>query len=246
MRYAFVIPVYNHGAALLPLLKKLSSLSIPIIIVDDGSCAETKAYLAEAASLESLSIIVTLPKNTGKGGAVCAGIRKAHAMNVTHIFQIDADGQHDAGRTPFFLEQSRRCPDAAVCGFPEYDSSVPASRKKGRVIANTWARIVTLSPSIPDVMCGFRIYPVESAMRIIERCRLDMRMGFDIDILVRMYWDNTPLMFFPVAVKYPKDGVSHFHIVWDNVRISLVFTKLFFGMLLRMPRLIRRMHGGIS
>jgi glycosyltransferase involved in cell wall biosynthesis len=226
----------------MPLVKELSLYTLPIIIVDDGSNAETKKYIAETAAAEALVNVVKLPKNTGKGGAVCAGMKKAFSMGVTHILQIDADGQHDASRSGFFLEQSRRYPGAAICGFPEYDETVPGVRRKGRVIANTWAKIVTISSSITDALCGFRIYPVEKTLRIIERCRLDMRMGFDVDILVRMYWDNTPLIFFPVMVRYPKDGISHFHIVWDNIRISLVFTKLFFGMLPRLPNLISRMN----
>jgi hypothetical protein len=41
------------------------------------------------------------------------------------------------------------------------------------------------------------------------------------------------------------DGISHFHVVRDNIRISLVFTRLFFGMLFRLPVLIiRRIRRG--
>jgi hypothetical protein len=65
-------------------------------------------------------------------------------------------------------------------------------------------------------------------------------MGFDSDILIRLYWKKTPLIFHPVRVVYPLDGISHFHMVRDNIRISWVFTRLCCGMFIRLPMLLRR------
>jgi len=45
-------------------------------------------------------------------------------------------------------------------------------------------------------------------------------------------------------VNYPVDGVSHFNAVHDNVLISWMHTRLFFGMLLRLPTLLRRKLNG--
>jgi len=44
----------------------------------------------------------------------------------------------------------------------------------------------------------------------------------------------------PTPVTYPADGVSHFKLWRDNVRISAMHTRLFFGMLWRLPRLALR------
>jgi hypothetical protein len=63
-------------------------------------------------------------------------------------------------------------------------------------------------------------------------------MGFDVEILVRLYWKRIPVRFYPVQVTYPEDGVSHFQPVRDNIRISLVFTRLCLGMLIRLPVLL--------
>jgi glycosyltransferase involved in cell wall biosynthesis len=233
----FVIPVYNHGKTAGAVVERLSKYGLPLILIDDGSDAETKGCLAQITADHPLVVLVTLKKNRGKGGAVAAGINKAHEMGLTHVLQIDADGQHDTERARFFLEESAAHPDALICAWPEYDSSVPASRKNGRKVANTWAKIVTLSPDITDVLCGFRVYPVEPSWRI---CRgfIDLRMGFDVDILVHLYWKKVPIIFHPVHVTYPEGGISHFHVIRDNIRISLVFTRLFFGMLIRLPMLM--------
>jgi predicted LPLAT superfamily acyltransferase len=65
-------------------------------------------------------------------------------------------------------------------------------------------------------------------------------MGFDPDILVRLSWAGVPLLFYPVKVKYPKDGISHFRMVRDNIRISCVLARLFRGMIPRLPLLLFR------
>ncbi len=240
MKQGFIIPVYNHGKTVAPIVEKLSKKMLPIILIDDGSNAETKKYLADTAAAFPLTVLVTLEKNSGKGGAVSAGIDKAYELGLTHVLQIDADGQHDVDRAFFFLEQSSIYQQAAICSYPEYDESVPENRRKGRIIGNTMAKIVTLSGDIKDAMCGFRVYPVKDVWHLIHCYHFDYRMGFDIEILVRLYWKNIQLLFYPINVKYFKDGISHFHLFYDNVRISWMFTKLFFGMLIRFPLLVYR------
>ncbi|MCL2879990.1 MAG: glycosyltransferase family 2 protein [Treponema sp.] len=243
IRQGIIIPVYNHGAAAEKVVEKLAPLGVPVIIVDDGSDDETKAHIAKISAAHPETISVVLEKNSGKGRAFGAGIQKAREIGLTHVLQIDADGQHDAGRACFFLDESALHPGALICSYPEYDESVPAIRKRGRVVANTWAKIVTLCPDIPESMLGFRVYPVEPVFQLYRKAYIDSRMGFDIDILVRLYWKGLPLIFHPVAVTYPIDGISHFRPVRDNIRISLTYTRLCCGMLLRLPMLAAR---GIS
>jgi glycosyltransferase involved in cell wall biosynthesis len=244
IRQGIVIPVYNHGRALGAVVEKLRPLGLPVIIVDDGSDNETKAALVKIYADCNLTVPERLERNGGKGRAFYAGIAKARSLGLTHVLQIDADGQHDAGRARFFLKESAACPEALICSYPEYDDSAPASRRYGRKVANTWAKIVTLSPGIVESMLGFRVYPVEPVYQLYRRCRIDPRMGFDIDILVRLYWKNVPLIFHPVRVRYPADGVSHFRPVRDNLRISWVYTRLCCGMLLRLPALLCRLWRG--
>lgn len=241
MRQGYLIPVYNHGKTTGPLVETLlKQRELPVILVDDGSDEETKGYLADTAGTFPPVVLVTLDTNRGKGAALCAGVNRARELGLTHLLQIDADGQHDPGRAAFFLEESAKHPEAVICGFPVFDGSAPVSRVKGRKIANAWTRIMTLTGTIPDALCGFRVYPVEPLWRLGCRHRLDPRMGVDIELLVRLVWLGIPLFFHPVRVVYPPDGISHFRLVRDNIRISLVFFKLFWGMLLRLPVLLYR------
>ena len=238
MNGGIIIPVYNHGKACVTVVEALLQYSYPIILVDDGNGEETKTYLHQIVNTHPEVTLVTLEKNRGKGGAFGAGIVKAHELGITHALQIDADGQHDVHRTPFFMQKAEQYPSAMILGYPEYDATVPSHRKNGRKFANNWAKIVSFESGIMDSMCGFRVYPVEATYAFVTRHHYDKRMGFDIDILIRLIWKNVPYLFFPVHVTYPSDGISNFRMFQDNARISWVYTKLCCGMLLRLPFLI--------
>jgi hypothetical protein len=66
-------------------------------------------------------------------------------------------------------------------------------------------------------------------------------MDFDTEILVKLWWRGVPLKQMPTRVTYPRDGVSHFDMLWDNVRLSGLQTRLCIGMLLRSPMLLLRL-----
>ncbi|WP_318477261.1 glycosyltransferase family 2 protein [Photobacterium leiognathi] len=235
----FLIPCYNHGATVPAVIDALTSYNFPIIIVDDGSELATRKILSEQAKRPNITI-VTLPKNQGKGGAVIAGIKQADLLGFSHALQIDADGQHDLAALPKLLEASQAHPEALISGQPIYDDSVPKSRLYGRYATHIWVWIETLSFNIKDSMCGFRSYPIRPIVNVINHNKLGLRMDFDTEIMVRFYWDNGDIRFIDTKVIYPEDGISHFDALWDNVKISWMHTKLFFGMLPRIPKLIKR------
>jgi len=241
MEYGFVVPVYNHGAALEGVVKNLSSYNLPVIIVDDGNNETNRAQIQEVVNKYSICTLVSLEKNSGKGTAMKHGLLKAHEMGLSYILQVDSDGQHDASRIARFLEVSKANPGALICGYPEYDASVPKKRLNGRKIANGWIHVVTLSSCIKDALIGFRVYPVKPYINIIKHhTYIDSRMGYDIDILVHLFWAGCPVISEPVKVFYPEDGISNFRMVRDNIRISLTYTRLCLGMIVRLPVLLFR------
>ena len=88
--------------------------------------------------------------------------------------------------------------------------------------------------------CGFRIYPLPATLALIDSAKIGKRMDFDSDILVRLAWRNLPMQWLQTKVRYPLDGVSHFRLFYDNVLITSMHTRLFFGMLLRAPVILWR------
>lgn len=240
MKQGFIIPVYRHGRTACPIAQRLAATGLPVILVDDGNEAEAQKLLAECAEGTPGIALVRLEKNSGKGAAFSKGLEKAVELGLTHVLQVDADGQHDMDRVDLFLKESAAHPDKVICGYPVFDKSAPWSRVNGRKISTFWASFVTLSTEFKDVLCGFRVYPVKESLRITKAPFFSKRMGFDAEIIVRLYWDNVLPIFHPVSVTYPPDGVSNFHMVKDNFSISWVFTRLCIGMALRLPLLICR------
>jgi len=237
----FLIPCYNHGATVAAVIDSLIEYDVPILLVDDGSNKETKFELEKAAKQQPVSLI-TLARNQGKGAAVIAGIRHAHWLGYTHVIQIDADGQHDISALPKLIDTSKAHPHHLISGQPIYDDSVPKARLYGRYVTHVWVWIETLSLEIKDSMCGFRAYPVQESIEVINHNDIGSRMDFDTEIFVRMYWNGVQFKFVDTRVIYPENGISHFDSLWDNVKISWMHTRLFFGMLPRIPKLLKRKH----
>ncbi|EKT4467997.1 glycosyltransferase family 2 protein [Pseudomonas putida] len=234
-----VIPVYDHEHAVPAVVTQVLGTGLPCVLVDDASHAPCAEVLDQLARQEQV-FLVRLAVNQGKGGAVMAGLREAARLGFTHALQVDADGQHDLADVHAFLADSRARPQALVCGYPQYDASVPKGRLYGRYLTHVWVWINTLSLAIPDSMCGFRVYPLAPTLALLDRVRLGRRMDFDTEVLVRLAWRGQPMRWRPIRVHYPSDGVSHFRLLHDNVLISRMHARLFFGMLLRAPRILWR------
>jgi len=238
---AVLIPVYNHEEAIGPTLDEVLQYDCPVLLVDDGStqvCRDVLIALSEKHS-ERVSLL-RLDQNGGKGAAVKAGFEALLAKGYSHAIQIDADGQHDLVDLPLFLETSRACPEALVTGFPKYDESVPKIRYYGRYLTHLWVWINSLSFEVRDTMCGFRVYPLATVSQLLEKERCGDRMDFDTEVIVRWLWRGGRVQNLPTKVRYPIDGVSHFDVLRDNVLISLMHTRLFFGMLRRLPSIVWR------
>jgi len=240
-RPCVVIPVYNHEHAIGKVVAQVLDHGLPCILVDDGSSPSCAAVLdALVARHPAQLVLARHAVNQGKGGAVLTGFERARDGGYSHVLQVDADGQHSVGDIPRFLDAARAAPQAVIAGCPVYDESVPALRLYARYLTHVWVWINTLSLAIRDSMCGFRVYPVASVAALAARRRLGLRMNFDIEILVRLYWDGVQVVNLPTRVGYPADGVSHFKAWTDNVLITRLHVVLFFGMLARFPRLLVR------
>ena len=240
MKLCILIPYYNHPDAIGVVVNQLLPYDTNILIVDDGSSAESKKVLTPLLQ-EPRVLLVTRILNGGKGAAVITGMREALELGYTHALQVDADGQHDLAKIPALIKLSEQYPGSIISGMPVYDESVPTSRKLWRYATHILVWIHTLSLEIKDSMCGFRIYPLQQTLGVIDaREQFGQRMDFDIEILVRAHWADLHTIQMPVGVRYPLDGVSHFQLFKDNFLITKLHIRLFFGMLVSSPKLILR------
>jgi glycosyltransferase involved in cell wall biosynthesis len=232
------IPVYNHRDAIAGTWSDLAANLLPCVAVDDGSTDGSAEVLERLAQASSLLTVIHRPRNGGKGAAVIDALRWALDRGFTHLLLVDADGQHAAGDVPRFLERAREKPSALILGCPLFDSSAPRARVYGRELSNALVCLQTLSLQVRDVLCGFRVYPLEPAATLLPFAVKSRRMEFDLEAVVRLRWAKVEVVNVPTEVKYPADGLSHFRYLFDNLLIAWTHIRLLAGMLIRLPVLL--------
>lgn len=91
-----LIPAYNERENLPKLLEKVQSVELPfgirkeIVVVDDGSKDGTREFVASLP--EDEFTVVLMPKNSGKGAAIRAGLEK---VTGEYVIIQDADLEYD-------------------------------------------------------------------------------------------------------------------------------------------------------
>ena len=234
-----VIPVYNHEHAIGTVVEQIVAHGLPVILVDDGS-SDACARELDRLSQHSAVTLRRHRENRGKGAAVVTGLRVARDRGFTHAIQVDADGQHTLGDIPRFLAEARQYPCHVICGRPVFDASIPRARYYGRYLTHGMVWFETLSLEIRDSMCGFRLYPLDVIAALLEPGKVGARMDFDTEILVRLHWRDVGTRWLDTRVTYPVDGVSHFRMLRDNLRMISLHVRLSLGMLVRLPMLLAR------
>lgn len=240
MKYCLIVPHFNHDEAFATFLPALLGLDMPCIIVDDGSAIARAKRVQNLVSSHDNVHFFQHTYNRGKGAAVMTGCMHARHLGFTHAIQIDADGQHDVADVPAFIARSQEHPTAIVSGHPQFDDSAPKARVYGRKVTDFWVILETLSLTIKDSLCGFRVYPLQEFEAVFDRFHIAKNMGFDTDIMVKSVWLAIPIEFVPTKVIYPENSVSHFHYLRDNLILIRLHTRLMMGMLLRSPLLLAR------
>ena len=122
---------------------------------------------------------------------------------------------------PKFLAAARAEPEAVICGRPVFDASIPQVRFLSRYITHALVWLQTLSFSaVRDSMCGFRLYPLRTVLEVVDRDGVGTRMDFDMELLVKLVWRGRTLRWIDTRVSYPADGISHFRMLYDNLRLA--------------------------
>jgi glycosyltransferase involved in cell wall biosynthesis len=238
VKFCAIVPSHNHWTVIGTVVSRLRAQGLPVLIVDDGSAEPARTALAALHAPEAGITVHRLAVNRGKGAAVLEAFRLAWTAGFTHAVQVDADGQHDMDALPALLALAKRHPKALVTGVPRYDDTIPLGRKIGRWITHVWVWIETLSLQIVDSMCGYRVYPLAAVRALLERQSVGLRMDFDTEIMVRLFWGGTPICGLPVRVSYPPGNLSNFDLLQDNWRITKMHTRLVLFMLAHLPSIL--------
>lgn len=226
-----VIPVYNHGTTLRTVTEQALQTGFDVLVVDDGSTDNGTETIGDLNCRTH-----TLPVNSGKGTAILAGATIAAEKGYDAIITIDADDQHDPAAIPLLAEETTKQWPIIVLGNRRMDTDnedIPRSSLFGRSFSNFWVRLET-GFNLPDTQSGMRLYPVAELLRLSLGAS---RYDFEIECLVKAAWAGVPVKSVSVPVHYQPEGkrISHFDKLKDNVRLSLLHTRLVTRALLPWP-----------
>ena len=220
MRLCAIIPTYNNPRTIEEVVARVREHIADVVVVDDGSADDARA-VARSLEASGRCHVVFRPQNGGKGAAVKTGLAWASEHGFDYALQIDADLQHDTRDIPRLVAAVREPPaHTLVLAQPVFDASAPRGRLHARKITKFFAMVETLGRRVGDPLCGYRVYPVDAALRV--KARGDA-MDFDPEIAVRLAWSGVDIVHVPTPVIYRSadaGGVSHYRGVHDTLLIA--------------------------
>lgn len=217
-----MIPAFQAAGSIGAVVERARSHIEDVIVVNDGSLDGTGDAAREASAR-----VIDHPVNLGKGQALRTGLRHAYRRGFRDAITLDADGQHDPADIPTLLAAAAEVPGSLVIGTRDMSGEhVPGSSRFGRWFTNLWIRI-DAGARVGDAQSGFRCYPIPETLGLPLQ---GGRFEFEMEVIVRTAWAGIPLSSVPISVHYDEAArrVSHFHPLWDNVRISGLFAYLLF------------------
>jgi len=215
LRFAVVVPTFNHGGPLPGVLAALDRLALPIIVVDDGSADGSADFLRGWIAPDIGRHLVTHAVNQGKSAALASGFVAALRLECTHTLTVDADGQHSVDDVPIVMDRSQREPMALIVGArPARMDGCPWTSRFGRWVSNALIR-VSSGARVTDSQSGMRSYPLAFIAGLKVRAG---RYAFETEVLVRAAWAGLGVLEVPISGTYAPAGgrVTHFRIGRDT------------------------------
>ncbi len=216
---AAVVPCYNSGGRLRPVLEKLRAHVDHIIVVDDGSTDNI------ADDVDGMDVhLVTFPSNRGKGHALLEGMRTARAIDgVTCVVTLDSDGQHDPKEIPRLYQAFCENKADFIIGSRVFDKrDVPLRSRFGNKLTIIVAGIL-LGKRLPDTQSGYRLHSARFVDHILATVAVG-RYETEMEILIRAVKDGFVALPVPIQTIYEKNNKSsHFSSTRDSF---LIYRKL--------------------
>ena len=213
---AVVIPAFQAAATIGDVVARTRA-ALPeaqVIVVDDGSSDGTGDEGQGRGA-----IVVTHPRNRGKGVALRAGVARACANGAGVIVTLDADGQHPPEEIPRLLVPLAEGSADLVLGARKRDGLMPFSRRFTNWLSAALASRIGGQP-VNDAQTGFRAFTREVAERVQPvGDRYEYEANFLLDALRDRYRVAS------VAVPTLYGPRSHFRSLADTWRMAGAFAR---------------------
>jgi dolichol-phosphate mannosyltransferase len=213
---AVVLPAYNEAGNITPLVTALArvaqaaSLSLRIIVVDDGSVDATRAEAEGLRATVAGLKVVAHPANLGLARAVRTGIDEACHEGCDAAVFMDGDLSHDPSELPRLVAAlesgadvvlgSRFVPGGRMVGVPLWRAAISRA-------GNLFGRFMLAVP-VTDLTTGYRAM----RRRVLEAITLG-EDGFTIQLesVVKAAAAGFQIVEVPITLGTRRHGESHMH-----------------------------------
>lgn len=196
MKIFLVIPLHNEEKQINQVLNDLSKLTLPIVVVDDGSTDSSVQKLKK--STISRLLILTHKVNLGKGAAMKTGADYAFENGADAVIFMDADGQHNPKNIENFVEKLNLEKYDVIFGSRNLSFGVPLVRYLGNKVASVVVRIL-FGIYVSDPICGFRAITKNAYIKIKWE---STGYGVETEILARVGKNKLKFTEIPVDTIY--------------------------------------------
>ena len=192
MNVVVIIPTYNEKEnieKIIPYLEEeifpaIKTHTMAILVADDNSPDGT-ADAAKQLAKKWKNVSLTSGPKEGLGAAYVRGMTHAiKNMNADVLFEMDADGQHDAKKIPAFLKKIDEGYDMVVGNRYSDGGSIPQNwpihRKAFSIIANIIIRTIFMRFYIHDWTGGYRALRKEVFLK--EKNELTQFRGYTFQV----------------------------------------------------------------
>lgn len=224
MDLSVVIPAYNEEQRLGATLDELrsfiesSSMSIEVIVVDDGSTDNTAGIVDSFCRSVKFCRCLKQPVNMGKGAAVRAGM--LNALGDLVLF-TDADGSTPIVEVHRLISVIRQEEGASIA-IGSRAMFASDTRIRARIFRKVIGRIFNFFvnllavPNIKDTQCGFKLFKKSIVSPLFEKQKFP-RFSFDLEVLWRAR--NLNLKVVEVPINWHHVAGSKVRVVQDGLKM---------------------------
>ncbi|MCF0228977.1 MAG: bifunctional glycosyltransferase family 2/GtrA family protein [Parasporobacterium sp.] len=232
MNYAVVIPTLNPDSKMTDFVDVLVSSGYEkIILVNDGSSAETVKYFEQAAAHPQVTVL-THEVNRGKGAGLKTAFRylAENCPDVDAAITADADGQHTVDSINRCTAAFAENPGSVIFGGREFsDKKIPFRSRFGNKISSVVYRF----------SCGIKLNDTQTGLRIVPAAYFEPfsvlkgdRYEYETHMIIAVREMHIPYVEVPIETIYIDDNASsHFNPIKDSARIYKIVLGYFFKFL---------------
>ena len=210
-KICIIIPAYNAARTVGRVVAGALERCPDIVVADDGSTDDTAEVAAKAGAKT-----IKISPNKGKGNALKLLFKMAIEQGYDAVISMDADGQHDPGEIPLFIEAHTKHPDDIIVGSRMREKArIPRARLNSMQLANFYSSLAS-NRYLEDTQCGFRLYPLALMKKLVLTTE-----GYvtETEILIKAGDAGSNIGFIDIKALYNDNG-SHFRAVKDVAAIT--------------------------